>query len=120
MRKVTTIVREVEAIVPSLVQRCDEAEEEAAIEREHGREEQARRLAEARKASRQQLLAIVDDWSLARNIESFFEDAEHRASTLPAEELAATRERLSRARDVFSGTNVLDRFHEWKSPDVRE
>ena len=31
-------------------------------------------LGEARKASRQQLLAIVDDWSLARNIESVFEN----------------------------------------------
>jgi hypothetical protein len=68
----------------------------------------------------QQLLAIVDDWSLARNIESFFEGAERRASTLPADELAATRDRLNRARDVLGGTNASDRFHEWKSPDERE
>jgi hypothetical protein len=128
MRKVATIVKEVEAVVPQLVQRRDEAEKEAAIERdrreaqwrEHERQEQARRRAEARKASRHQLLAIVDDWSLARNIESFFEDAERRASALPAEALAATRERLSRARDVLGGTNALDRFHDWKSPDERE
>jgi hypothetical protein len=34
MRKVTTIVKEVDAIVPSLSQRREEAEKEAAIERE--------------------------------------------------------------------------------------
>jgi hypothetical protein len=72
------------------------------------------------KASRQQLLAIVDAWSLARSIESFFEDAERRASTLPAEELDAIRDRLSRARAPLGGTNALDRFHEWKSPDERD
>jgi hypothetical protein len=127
-RRVTTIVKEVEAIVPLLDQRRGEAEKEAAIERdrreaqwrEHERQEQVRRRAEARKASRQQLLEIVDDWSLARNIESFFEDAERRASALPAEELAATRERLNRARDVLGGTDALGRFHDWQSPDERE
>ena len=56
MRKVTTVVKEVEAIAPSLVERREEAEKEAAIERErreaqwreHERQEQARRRAEAR------------------------------------------------------------------------
>lgn len=105
--------------MPTLVQRHEEAEKAAAIERERWeaqrREEEqqelARRGAEARKASRQQLLAIVDDWSLTRSIESFFEDAERRASTLPAAEHAAVRDRLSRARAVLGGTNALDRFH---------
>jgi hypothetical protein len=85
----STIVKEVEAIGPTLVERREEAEKAAAIERErraaqwreYERQEEARRQAEAHKASRQQLLAIVDDWSLARSIESFFEDAERRAST---------------------------------------
>jgi hypothetical protein len=56
-------VKEVEAVVPSLIQRRDEAEKEAAIERErreaqwreHARQEEARRRAEARKA-RQDML----------------------------------------------------------------
>ena len=42
-------------------------------QRERERQEQARRCTEALKASRRRLLAIVEDWSLARSIESFFE-----------------------------------------------
>jgi hypothetical protein len=110
-----------------LVQRREEAEKEAAIERarwqeecrERERQEQVRRRAEAVKASRQQLLALVDDWALARSIESFFEDAERRASSRPAAEHEALRERLRQARAMLGGVDALDRFHEWKSPDER-
>ncbi len=115
MHKVTTIVREVEAIVPTIVQRREEAEKASAIERErreaqyreHERQELARRRAEAHQASRQQLLAIVDNWALARRIEGFFEDAERRASSLPDAEHTAMRERLSQARALLGGIDAL-------------
>jgi hypothetical protein len=128
IRKVTSIVKELEGAVPSLVQRREEAEKEMAVERtrweeecrERERQEEVRRRAEAIKASRQQLLALVDDWSLARSIESFFEDAERRASSRPAAEHEALRERLRRARAMLGGIDALDRFHEWRSPEERD
>ena len=52
----------------------------------------------------------------SRSIVAVLEDDQRWASTLPAEELAAIRARLNQARAVLSGTNELDRFHEWKSP----
>ncbi|HZR25178.1 MAG TPA: hypothetical protein VFA59_16400 [Vicinamibacterales bacterium] len=127
MRKVTAIVKELEAAVPTLVQRREEAEKELAIERarweeecrQREREEQERRRVEAIKASRQQLLALVDAWSLARGIESFFEDAERRASSRPVSEQESLRERLRQARAMLGGVDALDRFHEWKSLDER-
>ena len=127
IRKVTTIVKELEGAVPALLQRREEAEKEATIERarwleecrDRERQEQVRLRAEAIKASRQQLLVLVDDWALARSIESFFEDAEHRALSRPAAEQEALRERLRQARAMLGGVDALDRFHEWKSPDER-
>jgi hypothetical protein len=79
----------VEAIVPTIVQRREGAKQEAARERERWeaearereRQEQTRRRAEALRASRKQLLAIVGAWSLAHSTESFFEDADRRGQS---------------------------------------
>jgi hypothetical protein len=126
-RKAKAIVSELEGVVPSIVEKTIAAKKEAEIRRqqwevecrERERQEQERRRAEAFKESRQELLAIVDRWALARNIESFFEDAQRRAGDLPAEDQALVIARLEEARQMLGGTNALDHFRKWKSPDER-
>jgi hypothetical protein len=69
-RKIATIVRELESVVPTIVQRREEAQRQAEIERqrweaecrEQERREQERRRAQAVKESPEQLFAIVDAW----------------------------------------------------------
>jgi hypothetical protein len=50
------------------------------------------------KQSREQLIAIVQDWSFVRSFENFFEDMQQRVSTLPAEQRDAILGRIAQAR----------------------
>ena len=87
--------------------------------RELERKKRARRRAEAMKEARQQLLAIVQEWSLARGAEAFFEDAERRAAELPADDRAVVLDRLTKARTMLGGTDALGRLRDWKASDDR-
>jgi hypothetical protein len=126
-RKIGTIVRELESIVPTIVQRREEAQRQAEIERqrweaecrERDRREQERRRAQAVKESREQLFAIVDAWALADRIERFFDDAERRASALNSDDRAALLDRIRQARGLLGGTDALARLQEWKAPSER-
>jgi hypothetical protein len=57
----------------------------------------------------------VEAWSLARNIEGFFKDAEERAKGLPESDGPRILDRLKAARLMLGGTDALRRFAEWKS-----
>jgi hypothetical protein len=126
-RKIPTIVRELESIVPTIVQRRDEADRQAAIERqrweaerrEEERRERERRRVEAVRESREQLLAIVKAWALADRIERFFDDAERRASVLNSDDRAALMDRVGQARRLLGGTDALARLQQWKAPSER-
>ena len=86
--------------------------------RERDRREREGRRAEAIKKSRQELLVVVEDWALARSVESFFADAEeNRASALNPDEREALFERIRRARALLGGTDALARFRQWKTPN---
>jgi hypothetical protein len=128
VRRATTIVKAMEAIVPALVQRHEEAEKRAAVERasweeecgEGERQEQLRRRAEAIKASRQQLLAIV-----GRLVTRLQHRALLRGCGTSGVDAASRGRRhgpqsSQPSAAVLGETNALDRFHEWKSPDERE
>ncbi|HXG71027.1 MAG TPA: hypothetical protein VNJ04_10520, partial [Gemmatimonadaceae bacterium] len=73
------IAKELEAAAPVISALVEEGQRQAEIERErwalqrreHARQEAERRRVEALKDSREQLLAIVDKWALARQIETF-------------------------------------------------
>lgn len=124
-KKFKTIIRELQAAGPEIVSLRDEAEIRAQAERQRWeaerreleRRERERRRAEAAKEARQQLLAIVQEWSVARGLEAFFEDAERRATEMPADDRVALLDRLSKARTMLGGTNALARFREWKPPN---
>jgi hypothetical protein len=126
-KKFNAIVRDLKASIPAIMQQAEEAQKQAEIEsqrreaewREYRRREEERRRAEAFKESRQQLLLIVEHWALARNIESFFEDAERRATDLPPKEQESVKARLQTARKTLGGTNALDHFGQWKAPEER-
>jgi hypothetical protein len=122
-----TIVQDIEAEAPALAKRCDEARKQAEIEhqqwlaecREREREEQEQRRAEALRNSRKQLLAIVEEWDLARKIEFFFADAARSAAALPMHDASALVARLDRARELLGGIGSLRHFEAWRSPEDR-
>lgn len=125
--RLNAIVQELEAEVPSIAKRCDEARKQAEIEhqrwlakcREREREEQEQRRAEALRDSRKQLLAIVEEWNQARRIEFFFEDAARSAAALPMKEASALVARLDRARELLGGIGSLRHVDAWQSPEDR-
>jgi len=122
-----TIVKTLEAAVPTIVTLCEEARKKAEAERErweaewreYKKREEERRQAEAPKESREQLIAIVQAWSFARSFETFFEDMQQRDSTLPAEQRDAILGRIAQARAMLGGTETLTHFQKWKSPSER-
>jgi hypothetical protein len=88
-----------------------------AQERERQQQERERQQAEAQEHSREQLLEIVEKWSLARSIEAFFDDALRRSKDLDAEHLAAIKDRLAKARAMLGALDALARFRQWKTPE---
>jgi GTP1/Obg family GTP-binding protein len=71
------------------------------------REEAERRNREARKASIDQLLAIINRWGVARRIEDFFQEAELRAADSGRDDRDHLLARLRRARGLVGGTDPL-------------
>ena len=71
------------------------------------RERVEQRRVEARAKSRQELLAIVEAWSRACDLERFFEDLARRAAELEGSEKDALFARIEAARDLFGGTDVV-------------
>jgi len=63
------------------------------------------------------LFAIVDAWATACRIESFFDAVARRAQDLDPDEGARVLTALERARQLLGGTDALDRFREWKTPE---
>ena len=119
------VVKEMEAAGPAIVKLAEEAtrrrEEEQrrweAERKEAQIQEAARKKAEAEKSSRDQLLGIVQGWSLARQIEAFFVDLERRAEGKDDEARLELQERLSRARNLLGTTDALKHFESWSSPE---
>ncbi len=97
-------------------------EEHARLEAEHQRwrvEEARRRYSEAIKASRADLLAAVEGWSLATRVEQFFEDIHRRTDQVSAKEKEVFALRVAMARELLGGTDALQRFRTWKAPIER-
>jgi len=61
----------------------------------------------------------ANQWSVARGIEAFFEDAERRALALEPDEKTLLLERLQRAREVVGPVDALARLRQWKAPEER-
>jgi hypothetical protein len=109
------VVRELSEAVPELAKLTDAAERRAEEQRRRWeeeeerrrREEAERRNREARKASIDQLLAIINRWGVARRIEDFFQEAELRAADSGRDDRDHLLARLRRARGLVGGTDPL-------------
>jgi hypothetical protein len=120
------IAKELEAAAPIIAGLVEEGERQAEIERqrweverrEHARQEAERRRAQALKDSREQLLAIVDKWGVARQIETFFEEATRAAKGMPEHESLALLARLNRARELLGGVDPLGHFDRCNLPRI--
>ncbi len=127
VRSFPAVIKELEGEAPALATRCEEARRQAEVERqrrevarrERERREREERRAAAVKASRDQLLVIINDWALACRVESFFTDADGSVSRLPPQDAVAVRARLDRARQLFGGVDTLRHFEAWLSPRDR-
>ena len=121
-RKLSTIVKQLESEAPNIAKRYEEAQPQAEIEqqqwlaecRERERREREQRRAASVKASREQLLAIIDEWALARRVEWLFEDAGFFMSRQPPSEASAVNARLERARQLLGGVDSPRRFGAWR------
>jgi len=132
------IVKELEVDAATIAKQVEEVERKAEIERiEHEKqreierlqweaekaklatEEAVRRRIKAKKDSRDELSSIINAWTEAKRIEEFFADAELRAAELNDEERELLLQRIKLAREMVGGTDALQWFGSWKSPDER-
>ena len=122
-----TIRRTLVKAVPAIGVLMEKARLEAEVRRREAeiqhakweREERERREKEAYKESRDQLLAIVDRWALARRIEDFFQDLERRSANLEETERAALSVRLQEAREMLGTLDATRHFSTWRPPSER-
>jgi len=125
--KLSAIVKELKREAATIAQLVEEGERKAEIERKEWearqiiwrREEEERRRLKAEQDSREELLEIIEAWAEAKRFEEFFADAEQRAAELGDEEKSMLQERLKLAREMIGGTDALQWFRSWKSPDER-
>jgi len=125
--KLSAIVKELKREAATIAQLVEEGERKAEIERKEWearqiiwrREEEERRRLKAEQDSREELLEIIEAWAEAKRLEDFFTDAELRAAELGDEEKKMIQERLHLAREMIGGTDALQWFRSWKSPDER-
>jgi hypothetical protein len=127
VRRLPRIARELEKAVPTLTTLIADAERKAEEEhqrweaqaRQWRREEAARRRTQALKESREELLAIVEQWSLAKRIESFFADLDRSIAAGGGADATVVRARIDRARAMLGGIDALQHFEGWLSPEER-
>lgn len=125
--KLSTILKELKREAATIALLVAEGERKAEIERQEWeakqiiwrQEEAERRRIKAEKDSREELVEIIEAWSEAKKLEQFFADAEQRAAELGDEEKRMLQERLKLAREMIGGTDALQWFRSWKTPDER-
>lgn len=83
------------------------------------REEDQRRVEQARAESQKQLSNIMDRWASAMSVERFFREAEKRMEGLDGERRAQLTERLALARAMLGAIDPLDYLEKWLSPEER-
>lgn len=121
------IVKELEAVVPDLKSKTAEAEA-AAIrkQREWGeskerwkREEDRRNADKALAQSHERLSEVIQKWSDAMSVESFFRKAEGRLAGLEPGRRQPLSTRLALARSMMGALDSLEFLEQWVAPDER-
>lgn len=125
--KCSTIARELIQTAPAIVELVKEANREEEVrqkQRELERVEWKRREAERQrlltcKASKEELLDIVEQWTTACRIEAFFADVASSADDLDEDDQANILSRLDEARALFGDPEALSWFRDWKLASER-
>lgn len=125
--KVPAIIRELIDATPHIAELIAEGQREADIERARW-EEQSRKwereraeeaVRKARKESKDELLAIIEEWIKVRRIEEFFEGIEAGLGSMGAEERQGIQDRLVLAKASVGAADAMRRFRTWKTPRER-
>jgi hypothetical protein len=134
-RKLPAIRRELLNAAAPVAAAVEEGDRQAAIEHERRearwrewehreaerkREEAVRRQQEARKTSRQHLLAIVNAWSEARRMKVFFAELVREVDALETDERQDILARMKAAQEILGGVDPLAHFRTWKTPEETE
>lgn len=128
----------ISAMIPAIVRKLESskdelqalmtAAEEAAAQRQREweeaherylREEDQRRVEQARSESQKQLSDIMDRWASAMSVERFFQDAERRIEHVDSGRRAQLMERLALARAMLGTMDPLDYLESWLGPEER-
>jgi hypothetical protein len=123
-RELRAIVKALEEAAVDLVEKLNEAERQAEIERlerlaaeeRRRQEEDRRRVQQSIKDSQAQLVQIIQAWADVVNVERFLQGVHDRAAALPGDERDAVLERLKLAREFLGSQDPLDFFLAWKTP----
>lgn len=91
----------------------------AEAQERYRREEDQRRVEQARAESQKQLSNIMDQWASAMSVERFFREAEKCIESLDGERRAQLTERLALARSMLGAIDPLDYLEKWLSPEER-
>lgn len=125
-------------MIPAIVRTLEGAEEEiatlmvaaeeATVKRQreweeaqerYRREEDQRRVVQAKTESRKQLAEIMERWQRAMTVEQFFAEAEVRLQGLEDARREALSERVALARSMLGSIDPLDFLDEWLAPEER-
>lgn len=125
--QIKTIMGEIEAAAPELVDRLKEADRLAEIRRyerlaeqdRRDREEDRRRVAQSIAESTLELRALIERWTEVTSTERFLNGVESRANHLPEVERQKTLERLALARAALGNQDPLEFLRQWKTPEER-
>lgn len=110
------------------LQRLMAAADEAAAQRQreweeqwerYSREEDKRRVVQARSESKQQLANIMDEWAKVVAVERFFIEAEKRLAHIDDERRRHLEGRLGLARSLIGTLDPLDFIASWVAPEER-
>lgn len=123
-RELRAIVTGLEKVAVQLVEKLDEAERQAEVERlkQLAAEERRRqevdlvRTQQSTKDSHAQLAQIIQSWADVMNVERFLQGVQERAASLSASEREIVLEKLKLAREFLGSKDPLDFFLGWRTP----
>lgn len=126
--RIPAIVRGLQAAAPEIARLAEEAARVDEERREQWkeqsarlhREEMARRAAEARRASKDDLLKAIEHWTEAQGIARFFNEVEECIRSVDPALQKELEDRIARARELIGNTDAFDYFRKWKAPNERQ
>lgn len=126
-RLLPSIVEELEAAVPVLVESLEKARIEQQEERRQWEEQQRRweeqrereRQAKAHQDARQELMAAISAWDEARKIAAYFAEVVAAAEASEGSEREVLLDRVTKAQELVGEVSALESLVRWKSPRER-